>query len=267
MNLKTLCALLLFSSGSSIIHSAYAFEESPALPERSSPGGQGRQRALPEHFKAISAPAWAFGVGVTPDSSSELIAASQVGQIDMVKALLAGGALPNAADDLGQRPLLVAVAAGHAEIVRLLLQSGASPNVKGPQGRTPLGLASAAGNPGIVRLLLRAGADVDARSDNRATALHEAVRFDHPEIVRILIAAAPDSERYDREGLHPLALAAAQGRLACLQALLDSGIAPDLPDRTGLTALYWARRYNQDLAESLLIAQGASREAWPIPER
>ena len=124
----------------------------------------------------------------------ELIAASQAGEIAAVKTLLAGGALPNAADELGQRPLIVAVAEGHAEIVRLLLQGGASPNVKGPQGRTPLGLAAAAGHPGIVRLLLRAGADIDARSDNRATALHEAVRFDHPGIVRVLLAAAPDPE-------------------------------------------------------------------------
>jgi len=267
MKLKILCALALLSFGNGITPAAYAFEESPALPERSSPGGQGRQRALPEHFKAIAAPLWAYDVRVAPDHTRELIAASQAGEIAAVKTLLAGGALPNAADELGQRPLIVAVAEGHAEIVRLLLQGGASPNVKGPQGRTPLGLAAAAGHPGIVRLLLRAGADIDARSDNRATALHEAVRFDHPGIVRVLLAAAPDPERYDREGLHPLALAAAQGRLVCLQALLDSGIAVDLPDRTGLTALYWARRHNQDLAESLLIEQGASREAWPIPER
>ena len=104
----------------------------------------------------------------------------------------------------------------------------------------------------------------NARSDNRATALHEAVRFDRPEILRLLLSARPDPERYDREGLHPLALAAARGRLACLLVLLDSPVAADLPDRNGLTALYWARRYDQALAESLLVERGASREAWPI---
>lgn len=259
-----ICTLLLLGSVGLAPSSANAFEESPALPERSLPGGEGRQRALPEHFQAIGGPAWAADVPVAPSQTSALIAASQAGRLDQVKALLAAGALPNGADEPGQRPLLAAIAAGHTEIVRLLLQRGASPNVKGPQGRTPLGMAAASGQLRIVRLLLRADADINARSDNRATALHEAVRFDHPEIVRQLLAAGPDTAHYDREGLHPLALAAVPGRLSCLQALLEAGIAADLPDRSGLTALYWARRYDQALAESLLVERGASRDAWPI---
>lgn len=244
---------------------ALAFEESPALPERPLPGGEGRQRALPEHFASVAAPAWASEAVTAPAGTADLIAACRAGKLDEVKTLLAGGALPNGADELGRRPLLAAVAGGHAEIARLLLQRGASPEVKGPEGRTPLGMAAAAGDLGLVRILLRAGANVDARSDNRATALHEAVRFNHPEVVRVLAAADPDPLRYDREGLHPLALAAAKGRLACLKQLLDAGVAPDLPDRTGLTALYWAKRYDQGLAESLLVEHGASREAWPFP--
>lgn len=262
MNPNTLCALLL--TGITTLPAAHAFEESPALPERNTRSQAARQRALPEHFAAISNPAWAVEVPEAPDNTSELIAACQTGKIDTVKALLAAGALPNGANEVGQRPLLAAVMEGHVEIVRLLLQGGASPNVKGPQGRTPLGMAAAAGKLGIVQLLLRAGANIDASSDNRATPLHEAVRFDHPEVIRALLAAKPDPLRYDREGLHPLALAAAQGRLACLNTLLEAGIAPDLPDRTGLTALFWARRNNQGLAESLLFVHGANREAWPI---
>jgi len=244
---------------------APAFEDSPALPERLLPGGEGRQRALPEHFAAVAAPAWASESVTAPAGTADLIAASRAGKLDEVKTLLAGGALANGADELGRRPLLAAVAEGHAEIARLLLQRGASPDVKGPEGRTPLGMAAAAGDLGLIRILLRAGADIDARSDNRATALHEAIRFNHPEIVRALAAVGPDYQRYDKEGLHPLALAAAKGRLACLKHLLDAGVAPDLPDRNGLTALYWAKRYDQGLAESLLVEHGASREAWPFP--
>ena len=265
MNKKTI-VLLLATCASLVAPAALAFEESPAVPERFALSAEARQRALPEHFSAIGSPAWANEMPLAPAATKALIAASQAGKLDEVKALLADGALPNGADELGQRPLLAAVAEGQAEIARLLLLRGASPNVKGPQGRTPLAMAAAAGNLGIARILLRAGADVDARSDNRATALHEAVRFDHPEVVRALVAANPDPARFDREGLHPLALAAAKGRLVCLKNLLDAGIAPDLPDRGGLTALYWARRYDQALAESLLVNVGASREAWPLLE-
>ncbi|MDP2883163.1 MAG: ankyrin repeat domain-containing protein [Azonexus sp.] len=247
------------------VASAQAFEEGPAVPERLAPvSAKVRQRALPEDFSAVGKAAWEDSRPVVAPSTRDLLAAVKAGQFDAVKALLNDGALANGADELGERPLLAAVAGEHAEIARLLIQRGASPNVKGPAGRTPLAMASAAGNPGIVRVLLQGGAFINARSDNGATALHEAIRFDHPDVVRLLLAAGPDPERYDREGLHPLALAAALGRLNCLLAVLDSQVAADQPDRKGLTALYWARRYDQALAEVLLVERGASREAWPL---
>ncbi|KAB2921906.1 MAG: ankyrin repeat domain-containing protein, partial [Dechloromonas sp.] len=116
----------------------------------------------------------------------------------------------------------------------------------------------------IVRQLLAAGADINARSANGATALHEAVRFDQPGVLGELLRARPRLDTVDREGMHPLALAAALGRLRCLEVLLDGGVAVDLPDRSGLTALYWARRHDRPLAEARLLARGADREAWPL---
>lgn len=260
MKKSSLCALLLACA---LLPVAHAFDESPAFPERPQPGGE-RQRALPEHFSAVGQAAWDDRLPPVAGRTGELIEASRAGQLDRVKELLAAGALPNGADALGERPLLAALAGEHVELVRLLLQRGASPNVKGAKGLLPLGMAAAAGNLALVRLLLKAGAVVDARSDNRATALHEAVRFDHPAIVRELMAGRPEMARYDREGLHPLALAAALGRVACLNSLFEAGVDADFPDRTGLTALYWARRYDQALAEVFLVEHGASREAWPI---
>ena len=244
---------------------AQAFEEGPAVPERiSASTAAARQRALPEHFAAVAKPVWEDSMPSAPHSTHELIAAVRTGQLAEVKTLLNAGALANGADEQGERPLLAAVAGEHGEIVRLLLQRGASPQVKGPAGRTPLGMAAAAGNLGIVRILLRAGALVDTRSNNGATALHEAVRFDHPTVVHELMAAGPEMARFDREGLHPLALAAVLGRTSCLRNILEAGVDADLPDRAGLTALHWARRYDQVLAESLLVEHHASREAWPI---
>ena len=264
MNPNLIRALLLVSASGIFHPAAYAFEESPAVPERLLPGAAARQRALPEHFSAVAKSGWEDRLPQVPELTGELIEASRGGQLAKVKELLAAGALPNGADALGERPLAVAVAGEHVELARLLLQRGASPNVNGSKGLTPLSMAAAAGNPGMVRLLLKAGAVVDERSDNRATALHEAVRFDHPGIVRELMAAHPEMARYDREGLHPLALAASLGRLACLSSMFEAGVEADFPDRKGLTALYWARRFDQALAEIILVENGASREAWPI---
>lgn len=264
MKTSALHALLLAGAVGISLPTVHAFDESPAFPEWPRQGAQGRQRALPEHFSSIAGAAWGDDKSPLSDKATEMVKASRAGLIESVKSLLAEGVLPNAPDELGQRPLPAAVAEGHGEVVRMLLARGADPNAKGAQGRVPLEMAAAAGNLGMVRMLLRAGAEVDARSDHRATALHEAVRFDHPETVRALLAANPNPARYDREGLHPLALAAARGRLSCLKMILDAGVAPDLPDRNGLTALYWARRHDHVLAESLLVEHGAGREAWAV---
>jgi len=242
-----------------------AFEERDALSERLPPVSlQVRQRALPEDFSAIGKAGWEDGKAATTLLTRDLLLAVKAGRPDVVKSLLNDGALANAADEHGNRPLIAAVVAEQAEIVRLLIQRGARPNVKGPEGRFPLGIAAARGNLPIVRILLQGGADIDARSDQRDTALHEAIRFDHPDVARLILSFKPDPAQYDREGLHPLALAAARGRLVSLEALIDSQINPDLPDQKGLTALYWARRYQQALAEVMLLERGATREAWPL---
>lgn len=263
MSNDRLYALLFFLA---LAPTASAFDDSPAVPERWARSGATHSRTLPESFSAVGRAAWEDTRPIVAPGTPGLIAACRAGEIEKVRSLLAAGALANAPDELGERPLVAAVKEGHSEVVRQLLQRGAVPNVKGAEGRTPLGLAAAAGHREIVRLLLRAGALADARSDNRSTALHEAVRFDHADVVRELLAADPDVARFDGEGLHPLALAAARGRLASLKVLLDVGVDIDQPDRTGLTALFWARRYQQAPAEEMLVGHGASREAWPIRE-
>lgn len=242
---------------------AVAFEESGAVYPRVT-GSETRQRSLPEQMAAVSSPVWSDTLPVVPSITVELIAACRAGDAELVKRLLNAGALANGNDANGERPLVAAVASGSAESVRLLLQRGASPDVKGAIGLTPLGMAAAEGRNDLVGILLRGGARPDMAGDNRGTPLHEAVRHDHALVVESLLKAEPVVARYDREGMHPLALAAARGSHGSLQALLAAGVDPDLPDRKGLTALYWARRFDRPLAEEILLRHGAVREAWPI---
>ena len=70
---------------------------------------------------------------------------------------------------------------------------------------------------------MQAGADIDARSDNGASALHDAIRFRQSEVIPLLLAAQPYPENYDKEGLHPLALAASLG--VVLAFALGQGLA------------------------------------------
>jgi ankyrin repeat protein len=252
--------ILLALTGSA---SAVAFDDQPAQPERIL-AGMARQRPLPEQFSAVSKAAWEEEAPTYLDSTDSLIEAITKNDVQAVKAVLADGVPVNAAAESGQRPLLLAVAAGNAEIARLLIQAGANPDAKDTQGRTPLGLAVAQGQLPMVRMLLKAGAKVDLPGDNKATPVHEAVRFDQPDILRLLLAEGPNLGRLDRDGFHPLAQAAALGRLQCLHMLLQAESEADLADKHGLTALFWSRRNNHELAEALLLEHGAVREAWPI---
>jgi ankyrin repeat protein len=69
--------------------------------------------------------------------------AVQERHVDVIEALLAAGADPNAADKHGNGPLWTAVmnARGDNRIVELLLQAGADPQHKNAHGRSPYDMA------------------------------------------------------------------------------------------------------------------------------
>jgi uncharacterized protein len=138
------------------------------------------------------------------------MSAARKGNADTVRALLDGGADPNAKEkNGGQTALMWATAGGYSAVtaelvqhkadvngrsktgstalmfaargdlasVRTLLDAGADPNLAIPDwGGTALTIASTMGQPDIVEALLAKGADINHRDDNSFTALHAAVR-------------------------------------------------------------------------------------------
>jgi ankyrin repeat protein len=76
---------------------------------------------------------------------------------EIVDALLAAGACPNARDDHGMTPLMAAIAAhAHPAVVPRLLRAGAAVNARGPDGATPFSIAVAVGRGAHVLGALRA---------------------------------------------------------------------------------------------------------------
>ena len=117
---------------------------------------------------------------------SALIYASEKGNLDVVKALIASGADVN--PDSYSTPLKAAVDNGNAEIVKVLLNAGADPN-KG----NPLPTAARDGNLEIVKTLIAAKADVNA-SDYSDTPLKAAARGGNGEVVKALLNAGAKDE-------------------------------------------------------------------------
>jgi ankyrin repeat protein len=119
----------------------------------------------------------------------------------IVEALLKRGADPNVRDvETDRTPLLEAL--GQVDIVKLLLAAGADVNAasrKGDdllRGMTPLMLAALEGSEDLIQLLLDKGADVNAKAPDGATALALAKDIDpknHQGLIRKLEAATTKS--------------------------------------------------------------------------
>ncbi len=163
---------------------------------------------------------------------------------DLVKALLAHGANPNAQitkgtppwdfppyahgggialpqiRQVGATPFFLAAAAGDLNLMHVLISAGADPKQANVEGTTPLMVASGVGlkqdRPKAqekavleaVKLLVELGNDVKAVAVGGRTALHGAAYTGSNEIIQFLAARGADLNAKDKYGETPLSIAA-----------------------------------------------------------
>ena len=158
----------------------------------------------------------------------------QEGKMDLIQALLARGADPDAqlrkhpprfgytADrrrPAGATPFLLAAMAGDAAVMQVLAKAGASPRLAAGDGTTPLMAAAGVGRNltesrvteeqslHAVRLALELGADVNAPNQAGDTALHGAARIKFPALVQLLVDHGAEVNVSNRMGQMPLFVA------------------------------------------------------------
>jgi ankyrin repeat protein len=148
------------------------------------------------------------------------------GNMEMTRFLVEQGADVNALAYV-YAPLENAAARGHLEIAEFLLANGADVNLRGNDGNPPLRWAVERGHAEVVNLLLEHGADVDVRE-----------------------------ERYGRDLLH---LAALNGHLDIVRALVPRGVELNGRDDTGRTPLHYAAKYGHQRVADYLVEGGAVR--------
>ena len=109
--------------------------------------------------------------GRTGDGFTALHLAAFFGRAEAAQALLAAGAVVDAASDNHMRvtALHSATAGGHVRVVAALLSAGANPRARQNGGFTPLHAAAMNGDRESVNLLLAAGADPAEAADNGCT--------------------------------------------------------------------------------------------------
>ena len=127
-----------------------------------------------------------------PDGATARAWAAHWDEHEFADRLIAAGANPNLANDLGVTPLMLAAVNGSATMVEHLLKAGAQPNVARPSGETALMLAARAGSAAAVKLLASKGGDPNGKTKTGDTALMFAAAERHPAVVKELIELGAD---------------------------------------------------------------------------
>jgi ankyrin repeat protein len=205
-----------------------------------------------------------------------LMKASQEGDLERVKLLMAEGADVNGQSKNGWTPFAIAGEDFDLEMFKTIFGKGSSTVASNRHGWTPLIVATISGHEEIVRALLARGAEVNAGNDEGWTALRFAVSMDETEILRLLLNAGADANRRDHEGQTALMQAARENSLESLKILLESGADALVEDRNQQTALKVAEAYGHTEIISLLkeseakvshSIEDASRNVWRRPAR
>ncbi len=121
-----------------------------------------------------------------------LHAASQNGQMEIVRYLLQFKVNVNTTSKNKETPLLSALARSHIGVAKLLMENGADVNVMNVNGETPLMLAAGNGSLEICQALIEKNANPNQKDKEGNTALMHAVRSGNFEIVKFLVEKNAD---------------------------------------------------------------------------
>jgi uncharacterized protein len=196
-----------------------------------------------------------------PDLDRALIDAAAGGDAGAVGSLLAQGAQVSARDGRGATALVRAAYGNHLEAAASLIAAGADVDLADDSRQSAylISTSEVRDDPRLLEMTLAAGADVNAKDSYNGTGLIRAAERGHPLIVERLLAAGIDRDHINRLGytaLHEAVVFGEGGRehQATVAALVRGGVALDIPDGTGVTALAHAERLGQREIAAILRA-------------
>ncbi len=196
----------------------------------------------------------------------EMIEAIGRGDLEAMRAELAGGVNPNGLDDPTPMatwlPVYYAAEAGRADMLATLVEHGADIDRRDRNGDRPMDWAARYGKTDIVRLLLGAGAD-PAQAGNRGTPLVQALEGGHYATAGLLLDTMKAQAGVGQAELDAALYVAAKGRDVDLaRRLIAEGADPDgHAGYFGESALHGAALRSSTEMIELLVAAGADLEA------
>jgi len=212
---------------------------------------------------AACAPAPDRTAGVDP--AAALRESAGCGDADAVRTLLEQGAPVDAQDDRGATALVRAAYGNQVDTAALLVLAGADVDLQDDTRQSAYLIATSevGDDLRLLDLTLGAGADIDAKDSYNGTGLIRAAERANVKIVERLLQAGIDRDHVNRLGYTALHEAVVFGEggpadQATVAALVAGGVALDIPDGNGDTALAHAERGGQREVASILRAAGAA---------
>lgn len=138
------------------------------------------------------------------DGNRPLHVAARDGRVRIARALVEGGADPEATDADGHTALRVALDNGKTQVAQMLLEHGARLD---PQTMLRALVQAGVSDRDSFELLLRRGAALDQTDAQGETLLGLAIAGGHLETVSRLVSLGADVSRPDRAGRRPLDIA------------------------------------------------------------
>ncbi len=209
-----------------------------------------RRAAVRGLFAGALIAACAFAQPVWAASVDSLIKAVKFDDVSEVRKQLAQGADPNTVDNTGA-PLLVIAAREKSDKVGQLLADNPNTDLEklDSAGENAMMIAALNGDATFVNLLIAKDAEVNKKG---WTPLHYAATNGHDDIVKILLDHSAYIDAGSPNGTTPLMMAARGGHLSTCKLLLDQGADLRVKNQIGMTAVDFARKYNEkDVAEGL----------------
>jgi ankyrin repeat protein len=134
---------------------------------------------------------------------NDLISASEDGNLDLVRQILASGPEKIAlTTDMGMTALHRAAQFGNEEVVQVLLEAGMRPGIRDRRGKSPLHDAATGGPRSLfcVHLLIRAGCPIDGKDVYGETPLMDAITYSNVAAVAYLLAHGATVSTRNRRG-------------------------------------------------------------------
>ena len=188
-----------------------------------------------------------------------LINAAAKGDASKVSERLAQQARVDSRDGLRRTPLMYASWNGNQDICERLLAAGANPELRDRNENNAFDYAASRGQIAMVDFLLKRTRTSDQHYMEYAQ-LMQAVYAGDPARMPTGTANLPSINHINPEGQAPLHIAAGNGSVALMAALIQRGADVNLANADRQTPLLWAAWNNQAEAVALLIKSGADLE-------